>query len=271
MGKRRSINTYKSVSRKILEGYGRGEGVSYKSWLTGHEFASNGMYIRLMGRTIPRIYRFMSKLEADAFVIYDSMPDVSDILEQYYLTLEETLEIADEHRIRHPYSGKYYNPVTTDLLIHKGDVWIARAVKPSRELETKRVLEKLEIERIYFERRSIDWKIITEKELNRDLVKNLHWLWYGESPDIALGNHHLLLEAGSVFRRLYEEDLLPFPQLLNRIESDFRLAPGSGLCIFKFLIRQGEIQIDLSRPLNTLNPHQPCERSVPDARYHSYC
>ena len=120
MGKRRSINTYKSVSRKILEGYGRGEGVSYKSWLTGHEFASNGMYIRLMGRTIPRIYRFMSKLEADAFVIYDSMSDVSDILEQYYLTLEETLEIADELRIRHPYSGKYYNPVTTDLLIHKG-------------------------------------------------------------------------------------------------------------------------------------------------------
>ena len=64
MGKNRSVNTFKSVSGKISQGYGRGEGTGYKSWLTGHEFASRGMYIRLMGNTVPRIYRFMSRLEA---------------------------------------------------------------------------------------------------------------------------------------------------------------------------------------------------------------
>lgn len=271
MSKRRPINTYKSVSRKILEGCGRGEGLSYKSWITGHEFASNGMYIRLMGRTVPRIYRFMSRLEADAFVIYDNMPDISDILEQYYLTLEETLEIADELRIRHPYAGKYYNPVTTDLLIRKGDIWIARAVKSTRDLEKNRVMDKLEIERVYFERRGIDWKIITETELNRDLVQNLNWLWYGESPETVIPDQHLLLKAGIAFRRLYEENILPFPRLLDQIESDFCLLPGAGLCVFKLLIRRGEIQVDLDRPMNMLNPRQPYERRIPDARYHSYC
>ena len=156
MGKNRTINTWKSVAWKIRHGYGRGEGLSYKSWLTDHEFASNGRFIRLTWRTVPRMDRFMSGLEADAFVIYDSMPDVSDILEQYYDTLEETLEIADLLHVKHPYSGRYYNPVTTDLLIRKGDSWIARAVKSTRDLEKPRVIEKLEIEREYFRRKNID-------------------------------------------------------------------------------------------------------------------
>ncbi len=271
MGKKRSVNTYKSVSWKISHGFGRGEGLSYKPWLTGHEFASRGRYIRLMGRTVPRLYCFMSALEADAFVIYDSMPDVSDILEQYYDTLEETLEIADLLHVRHPYSGKYFNPVTTDLLVCKGGTWIARSVKSSRDLEDQRTLEKLEIEREYFARSGIDWKIVTEKQLSRDLVQNLTWLWYGESPDSVISDRHRLLEAESVFFQWYEEDLLPFPYLLDRIESCFSLPPGSGICLFKSLLRKGRIRIDLDKPLNLLNPRCPIERRIPDERYHSYC
>ncbi len=271
MGKNRSTNTYKSVSWKISHGYGRGEGLSYKSWLTGHEFASRGRFIRLTGRTIPRLYRFMSTLEADAFIIYDNMPDVNDILEQYYDTLEETLEIADLLHVRHPFSGKYYHPVTTDLLIRKNNSWIARSVKNSRDLEDERTLEKLEIERIYFERRGIEWKIITEKELNRDLVQNLNWLWYGESPEALFSDPHLLQRAETVFVRWYEDAALPFPALLDHVESQFCLPPGSGICIFKSLLRKDVLQIDLSKPLNMLNPRCPIERRIPDDRYRSYC
>ena len=271
MGKNRPVNTYKSVSWKIRHGYGRGEGLDYKSWLTGHEFASRGRFIRLTGRKVPRLYRFMSTLEADAFVIYDNMPDVSDILEQYYDTLEETLEIADLLHVRHPFSRKYFNPVTTDLVIRKGGTWIARSIKSSRDLEDERTLEKLEIERVYFERYNIEWKIVTEKELNRDLVQNLNSLWYGESPEALFPDPHLLQNAESTFSQLYEEDLLPFPALLDLIESVFCLQPGSGLCIFKSLLRKGVLQIDLSKPLNMLNPRCPIERRVPDDRYRSYC
>ncbi len=271
MGKNRSVNTYKSVSWKILRGYGRGEGLNYKSWLTGHEFASIGRFVRLTGRTVPRLYRFMSALEADAFVIYDNMPDVSDILEQYYDTLEETLEIADLLHVRHPFSGKYYNPVTTDLVIRKGDTWIARSVKSSRSLEDERTREKLEIERVYFERHGIEWKIITEKELNRDLVQNLNWLWYGESLEVLFPSPDLLQQAETVFTQWYEDALLPFPVLLDRIESQFCLLPGSGICVFKSLLRKNVLQIDLSKPLNMLNPRCPVERRVKDDRYRSYC
>lgn len=134
MGKNRTINTWKSVTWKIRQNYGRGEVLSCKSWLTGHEFASRGRSIRFTGRTVPRLYRFMSGLEADAFVIYDSMPDVSDILEQYYDTLEETLEIADLLHVRHPFSEEYYNLVTTDLLIRNQGVC---GYKLFTEIDTK--------------------------------------------------------------------------------------------------------------------------------------
>lgn len=271
MGKKRSVNTFQSVSQKIAQGRGRGEGLTYTPWISGHEFASRGTFIRMQGLTVPRLYCFMSRLEADAFVIYDCMPEVKDILEQYYLTLEETKEIADNLHIQHPRSGRYLNPVTTDLLIRKDTSWIARAVKTSRDLQNERTLEKLEIERIYFSRRGIDWKIVTEKEINRDLVQNLNWLWHGESPEFVFPDLQLLLEAEFFFLQLYEDDRLPFPHLIDLVESRFSFPPGSAVCIFKNLIRQGKIQIDLIKPLNMLNPRQPLERSFPDERYRSYC
>ena len=271
MGKKRSVNTFSSVSRKISQGYGRGEQLTYKPWLSGHEFASRGMYIRLIGRTIPRIYSFMSRLEADAFILYDCMDDVNDILEQYYLTLEETLEIADLLNIKHPTSGKYYNPLTTDLMIRRGDAWIARAVKTSRDLEDHRTIEKLEIERIYHERRGINWKIITERQLNRDLIQNLSWLWYDTTPEVISPNETFIQEAEAVFLSLYDEYILPFPVLLDRIESLFFLEPGYGINIFKSLVRKGSININLSKPINMADPLHPIERNYSHERYHSYC
>lgn len=271
MGKNRSVNTFSSVSNKILQGFGRGEGMKYKPWLSGHEFASSGMYIRMPGRTVTRIYRFMSRLEADAFIIYDCMPDVQDILEQYYLTLDETLEIADILHIRHPFSGKYYNPVTTDLMIKKGGKWIARAVKSARDLENPRVVEKLEIERVYFKRRGINWKIITEKQLDRHLIQNLRWLWYNTQPEALFSDPGLLSEAESVFYEFYVQGNLPFTSVIDRIESLYSAPPGFGLCIFRSLIQKGIITIDLSKPINMSDPRHPIERTSPDERYRSYC
>lgn len=270
MGKRHPVNTFQSFSRKIALGHGRGEGVNYTPWISGHEFASSGKYIRLWGKTVPRQYCFMSELEADAFLIYDSMPDVSDILEQYYCALEETLLIADLLNYKHPYSGKYYNAITTDLLIHKGNAWIARAVKTSKDLSDKRVMEKLAIEHEYFFRRNIDWKIITEKQLNRDLVQNLRFLREGASPEDILSDQQELQKVKTEFCRQYADESVSFPLLLHQIESRFCLPPGTALSIFKALIREGKIQIDMNQPLNMLFPRHPIERSTPDERYRSY-
>lgn len=67
--------------------------------------------------------------------------------------------------------------MTTDFYITlKRDdkkIYLARTVKPSKELEDPRVIEKFEIEREYWLRNGIDWAIVTERELPMVFVKNI--------------------------------------------------------------------------------------------------
>ena len=44
---------------------------------------------------------------------------------------------------------------------------VARTVKMKDELLKERVLEKFEIEREYWQRRDIDWGIVTEEEIHK--------------------------------------------------------------------------------------------------------
>jgi hypothetical protein len=61
-------------------------------------------------------------------------------------------------------------------------------VKPAAELDKARVLEKLEIERRYWQEQGIDWGIITEKDIQSVLVRNIAWgpqLWHAFPPKPA--------------------------------------------------------------------------------------
>jgi hypothetical protein len=103
------------------------------------------------------------------------------IREQFPLPLETTLEIAKKIGIPHP-ADRRKNPVvmTTDFLVTvstpSGNVDWARAIKPSSQLQKQRVIEKLEIERIYWQTNNISWGIVTEREMPRILVKNIDYL-----------------------------------------------------------------------------------------------
>ena len=81
------------------------------------------------------------------------------------MPLEETIVIADELGLKHPTDPKTNEPVvmTTDFLltVEKGNglVELARTIKMKDELLKQRVIEKFEIERVYYERRQIDWAL----------------------------------------------------------------------------------------------------------------
>ncbi|MCY1546037.1 hypothetical protein D9M68_820120 [compost metagenome] len=75
--------------------------------------------------------------------------------------------------------------MTTDFLITKlnaegKEVYYARTVKDECEFEggkSGRVAEKLEIERLFWERRGVDWKIVLKETLFETcFARNLHWL-----------------------------------------------------------------------------------------------
>ena len=127
------------------------------------------------------MHHLLSDIERGAFLIYDFLPGVTDIREQFPLNHDETQAIAERAGIRHPVGARARTPLvqTTDLVIDMvrdgRTVSLARSVKRSVELQELRALE-LEIERRYWTAKGVDWGIVTERELHAPLLRNLELL-----------------------------------------------------------------------------------------------
>lgn len=247
MAKKRSGWNKRVYEKRLAEGRGQGEGMNYRPWLTIHDFPSRGYAVRIKGQTIPREYHLMSRLERDYFTCLDWNDQVTDIREQYPMRLQDTLRIADMAGIRHPADPGSGFPVvmTTDFLITTADRIYARAVKPSEDLSKPRVLEKFEIERRYWKSKGIDWKIVTEKQINTKRAANIRWLCGGVSPSELMPDKYVLEDCTELFLELFREPDIPFRDVILVTEQYGRLLPGTALSIYKELVRRKKIIFDL--------------------------
>jgi len=181
---KRDRTTYPAkVRSRITAGRGQGHGAEYRPWLTVQDVPSQGLATRILGHKTKRVHHLLSKLETDFFCLLEFSPAVSDIREQFpLLPLEETQAIADACGIRHPRDPKNQEDVvmTTDFVVtclREGkQEEIARTIKYNQELESERTLEKLEIERRYWQSRQVDWGIVTEREIPPIVVQNCRLL-----------------------------------------------------------------------------------------------
>src|SRR4051794_29504805 len=109
-----------NVEKRLKEGFGRGHGKDYKSWLLVQSFSSLGYANRELGWKTGREHHLMSDLELDFFFILEWSTRVVDIREQFpLLPVEETVAIAQALGIRHPMDMRTKKPIvlTTDFLI----------------------------------------------------------------------------------------------------------------------------------------------------------
>ncbi|WP_240941918.1 TnsA endonuclease N-terminal domain-containing protein [Paenibacillus sp. HB172176] len=160
---------------------------------TGTGCAFDRRSTRGLGWTTGRQHTFLSDLERDYFYALDFADEVTDIQEQYpLLPLEETKLIAEKLGVEHPKDPKTGVDIvmTTDFVITYKDKEFARTVKPSKELENDRILEKFEIERIYWQSHQVDGGIVTERDLPYTLIRNVEWIHkeYHNEDVQALGN-----------------------------------------------------------------------------------
>ncbi|WP_430624358.1 TnsA endonuclease N-terminal domain-containing protein [Pseudomonas avellanae] len=120
---------------------------------------------RVTGRT----HHYLSRQEFKVHLEAEYSRSTKNIREQYpLLPLAETQQIAADLGVRHPTYPTTRTPtvMTTDLLLtldwQDGDQLLAISVKLTKDL-THRNLEKLLIERIYWNNRGVKWVLITEK------------------------------------------------------------------------------------------------------------
>ncbi len=241
------------IRKYLKEGRGQGQGAGYKPWLRTSDVPSLGRVHRVYCPKTTREHHFLSDTEYFAFLHFWWEDIVTDIREQFpLLDRESTARIAECLGVKHPVDPHSRTPIvmTTDFLLtlYTGSrqTLKACAVKQASELDNGRVLEKLEIERIYLEERGVEWRLVTEKEVKTPLGRNLGWIFpcFDES---CLGDPALVAALSSHF----VETILGVPHapawfLCQEFDSTFELTPGVGLTLLRHLLARKALTTDLT-------------------------
>jgi hypothetical protein len=257
MGKRQS--TKERIEKMIHEGRGKGEGQDYKPWLWARD-ASRGRSHRIKGLKTNRTHHFLSDGERNCYSLFEYSPKIKDIREQYpLLPIEATVTIAESLGIKHPMDRSTGYPVvlTSDFLLTETDGTLkARTFKYSKELtkpNVKRLLEKLEIERLYWQIKNTDWALITELELPSTIVKNIKiFLDQGVIEFLDIGNAEVTNISQWLTAKVLEKEL-PLVNITKECDALFHLLPGTSLKITYHLLATRQWQIDITQPFDPEN------------------
>ena len=248
---------------RYSKGFGRGERMLYRPWLGAGDVPSKGVVTEFQGRKVNRIHVALSNLEHSAILAAQRIDRVIDIREQFPLwPLEETLAIAATLGVTHPAHPRGGHVImTTDILLtvegpHTRPEPIT--VKPEGDLKDSRVLEKFEIERLYWEARGARLGIVTAKELPKGLVHNLSWINdYHEITSETLSPAAIDAIGDHLFDRILAN---PYAALnATCAEANSRMGYGSGTCLGvvrhaisrKLWIVPLDVKIDPGAPLPT--------------------
>lgn len=256
--KKTTASNYEKLKK---EGRGQGRGEDYKPWLTVRDVPSDGLSTRIPGWTTGRVHHFFSKLESSYFYCLEWSPFVTDIREQFPLQIDTTLEIAERLGIKHPYVNHLndYAVMTTDFLV---DVnadnkprMLARSIKPESELASKRTIEKILIEKTYWEDQGIDFKVVTEREISKNLSENVDFIYTAkhleDSPGIDL---QMLFQIESVLYKLLKDSTQGLSKTALQIDHQLGLKPGSSLWVVRYLIANGIWSVDMTIKINPSEP-----------------
>lgn len=252
MPKNRKTDKYRLIQQR---GTGRFE--KYKPWLKVHEFGSNGRVHRIIGWKNRRIYQLMSDLELYYFILAQWDENVVDIREQYpLLPLEDTVAIADDIGFNHPpINRKEKTVMTTDFLITRksGNKYmeIARAIKTQDDIKNPRTVEKLLIEKKYWDNSGIDWGVVTEEYIPKIRAINIYSVYndyfWREECGYTKDEINLFIYQ---FKTALTQNNNNVLNAINDFERRATIRNGEGIKLFKYLIVTNKIKTDMDIKFN---------------------
>jgi len=235
-----------------ITGANLAHGAAYQPFLETHHVSSRGIASRIPGWKTGRVHHLLSKLENQFFYLLEWSEGVTDIREQFALPLDKTQEIADQLGVAHPKQAPTTIPMvmTTDFLVTlTSRKQLAITVKPSEELGRKRILEKFEIERLYWKEQETEWRIATEKDLPVALVENIEWIHPAQNPhppDLTKSAEELLLRLLSEGKSLVGATA--------SADKALNLQAGNSLTLVRHFLATRRWKTDMTKKIN---PSQP--------------
>ncbi len=202
---------------------------------------------RVKWRNTNRTIHFLSDLEFHNYLDVNWEAPSDDQRENFPLERTLTLQIADRLGVRHPrYPGtKTPTVMTTDLVLTYYDEFSERhtaiSVKPTTELENERVLEKLKIEKIYWETLGHKWLLRTSDELTGTRYLNLGWLQHFTSTTIV--------SPSLILRAFAASPHLPARANCSQIDTLMQLERGQTMTDLKSYLARKVIAVDINNQI----------------------
>lgn len=166
----------KSDKSKQKEGYGTGHGADYKPYIRTAEFNSSGTCANPVDWKTGRTVQLLSQGEKYFWYLMRWNDHVTDIREQFPLPVEDTMQIAEQYGIQHPRKGSELAIMTSDFLVDFDDntqgVFSIKASKKDVEM-LERTIEKLFIEKKYWESQGIPFHLVYKEDLNITYAENI--------------------------------------------------------------------------------------------------
>lgn len=247
-----------TIKRFLKEGRGQGQGATYKPWLQVQDISSQGRSTRTFSNKSQRVVHLLSDLQLYYWYMLEFDERVVDVKEQYPLLDFHDMNIpVDKELEKKLFNTKTDVPhvFTISFLVTRVDennnlLYEARVIKSSSELGKKANICRLELQRRYFEKKQIDFGIVTEKDINKQLARNLGWILtaydiqdypelVGNLPFLKKDLSHQLSDQSETFQRIFQ-----------RIEKSYQLDEGMGLILLKHLVATKQIKMDLERVID---------------------
>lgn len=262
---RNSDWTEAKFKRFLAEGRGQGKKEQYLPWLTVSDIPSRGRSTRIFSRIANRVVHLLTESQLRYFYLLewgdwggrdssgnDSIT-ITDINEQYpLLDMESIIDQLDEpllKRLKDRNTNLPHVMLTTFLVTatnEQGEEYqFARTIKDGAELEKKATIERLELQRLYWKSRQVDFGIVTPIEIPLQKSKNIEWVL----PALNIGDYGIT-EPEMI---QYSENLLdslssrdnPLNSILTSFERHMKVEVGTGLLVFRYLIASRRIRINM--------------------------
>ncbi|PMM33164.1 TnsA endonuclease N-terminal domain-containing protein [Vibrio lentus] len=273
MAKSKYVLTEKQIIKRVKEGRGAGRLSSYKPWLYVHEVPSEGRSQRVYSHLTSRIHHVLSDLEFAVFLLLDHNPAITDIREQFPLNRGDTLNISKEGQLWHPSQGRVNPVMSSDFLVNtasKTQPKFAIQAKYSKDLNDPRTIEKLEIERRYWQLKKIPWFLVTDKEIDQIVVSNIEWLYGVKGYFDELITDELLLtfkHMKAYFSRTPDRKVV---EIAKEYELSYGQKLGDSMFELRLMCAARLITFDIRYPFHSLRARDLVFRGIALDEGHRY-
>lgn len=248
--------TEELIAQRVKDGRGTGEGRSYSPWLLVQEFSSKGTQTRVPSFKLKRTIHTFSYLERALFLYTEFQWNLLGYQEQFPMDRRITLGAAQTLNLLHPRYPRTGVPVvmTLDAVVTmQSDDCHPRVagwdVKPARQLEKKRVAEKLSLHKAYCAHIGIPHYIFTENSISRNVIRNIDWIRMSLPKDgeLALVPGVFTWHPDQMLEQLATCRTTPtITSFCAQYDLENRVECGTGLRILKMLLWDHRVRVNMN-------------------------